>query len=131
MIPSRAAVAICLTAAAAAAQPRKFDLQRNFFASDGLEAQDRRDLVAQFGRLERMAKTATRSQASLRTTLLLWSDLEKRFRLHDLYFFARSAVNTEDRHEPEVQELRQARRNSARAVRQAICATSQAHLDRL
>ncbi len=131
MISSRAAVAICLAAAAAPAQPRKFDLQRNFFASDALEAQDRRDVVAQFGRLERMAKTATRSQASLRATLLLWSDLEKRFRLHDLYFFARSAVNTEDRHEPEVQEVRQARRSATRAVRQAICATPEAHLHRL
>ena len=131
MTSSRAAVAICLAAAAAPAQPRKFDLQRNFFASDALEAQDRRDVVAQFGRLDADGETATRSQASLRATLLLWSDLEKRFRLHDLYFFARSAVNTEDRHEPEVQEVRQARRSATRAVHQAICAAPEAHLHRL
>ncbi|HZX96172.1 MAG TPA: hypothetical protein VFE90_16755 [Myxococcales bacterium] len=116
---------------AAAAQPaaRRFDLARNFFADDAAEARDREQVSGQFRRLLVLAPDAARSAAKLEVALNLWSENERRFRLHDLYFFARSAVNTEDRHEAEVAALRQSRRQATRAVRDAICAAPEGRLE--
>ena len=124
------ALALCLaTASNAQTQPHRFDLRRNFFASDAEEARDRQQVRESFARLSALAARCTNAPGALAVALNRWSDTERRFRLHDLYFFARSALNTEENHGPEVRELRESRRAATRAVRAAICATPKQRLE--
>lgn len=121
-------VAMVLGLAARTGEPYHFDFARNFFADDAAEMKDREVLYASFAALEKGAASMASTGPTLLAALDGWSAAEEKFRTHDLYFFARSAVNTTEPHDDVTTQMRVKRRAATRAMRAKICAVPAAGL---